>query len=304
MLRALSLLLAFCLAAWPGTVRASGASFVMSDARGIYILAGDAYHQAYLRSSGGMPSWTPDGGIVFTERNQIWAMYADGGRAHRLGLFPGVALRPHQVGDLVVFMGAPFGGTFGVWLMRADGSSLHLLVGNGSQPMLAPSGGWVAYTVETPALGESPPYHREIWRINTDGSGARPLTFTGDPDYADANAAAISPDEQWVAFFSGGEADDTDPNGADPSRWGYRNIAVIPAEGGKRRTITDCKPLAVDPEAECLAADNPAWSPDGHQLVIDRGGLRADDSGTFVVDIADTRRLHPATRGGGVVPMR
>lgn len=300
--RALWALLLATLLAAATTARAAG--FVMSDARGIFLLDDAGDFVRYLRASGGMPSAAP-GGVVFTEDNQVWRMAADGTAARRVTAFPGVALRPHQVGDLIVFQGAPWGvSAFGVWLVRADGTGLRQLVSSGAQPVLSPSGTWVAYTLETPAPGESPPYHREIWRVNTDGTGLAPLTFLGDPDYPDANAPSISPDDSRVAFFSGREADDASATGMNPWSWGYRNVAVAPAAGGARRNVTGCKPLSVDASAPCVTADNPAWSPDGYRLLVDLGVVNGDYNGSVLIDIGGYHRIYPSPHGGGAAPWR
>ncbi len=97
-----------------------------------------------------------------------------------------------------------------------------------------------------------------------------------------------------------------------PLTWGHRNVAVIPAAGGARKTITACASATTPAEIQsfppgaCLAADNPAWSPDGKWLIYDRGGPNADDNGTWMIgsDGQNNRRLWPDTRGAGNVPMK
>src|SRR5436305_1099217 len=101
-----------------------------------------------------------------------------GARARRLaGLSPALASASGR------------GGTAAIWVMREDGSGLRLLT-TGMQPSLAASGTWIAYTLQIDA-----PYHRQIWRIDTDGNNNQQLTSLGDPDYPDANAPNVSPDE-------------------------------------------------------------------------------------------------------------
>jgi Tol biopolymer transport system component len=228
----------------------------------IYTMRADGTSKTLLTSNGGAPSWTPDGRIIFVSNRsgsqQIWTMDADGRNALQFGNFPPTTLpvMPQQgKNGLVVFMGndatTEVDGNTGIWVMQKDGSGLNDLV-QGMQPSLAPSGSWIAYTLQTDA-----PYHREIWRINTDGTGLKQLTFLGDdPDYPDANAAMISPDERMVAFFSGKESDRALP-GAQPQQsiytWGYRNVAVVPATGGVRKTLTPCKPVTT-PLLCCLLA--------------------------------------------------
>jgi Tol biopolymer transport system component len=197
----------------------------------------------------------------------------------------------------------------GTWTMRADGTDLRLLAPHCTAPSLALSGTWLTCTKETHG-------HREIWRVQTDGSGLRQLTFSDrdtDPDYPDGNASAIAPDEKTIAFFSGKESD-LGTGGFTQSvlTWGHRNVAVIPADGGPRRTITRCTPVTTVAEVKglapgaCIAGDNPAWSGDGRRILYDRGSPRRGDGGTWIIglDGHDDHAVWPETRGGGNVPLR
>ncbi len=230
-----------------GSVDAGGsddAVFVMSDETGVYTLDADGGGRRDLRAGGLAPSWTPDGRIVFSADDQLHIMNADGSDDHAIPNPPGyrVALRPVMAVDgTIVFMAfeSP-GGTGDVWVTREDGTGQREVVagdGGPPQPFVARSGEWFVYMVQTsrPA-GSSPPYHREVWRRNIDGSGAMALTNSDDtPDYPDANAPSISPDERMVAFFSGTESDDTDPTGGDPSTWGISTVRWRPGSRGCRR---------------------------------------------------------------------
>ena len=196
-----------------------------------------------------------------------------------------------------------------IWMMQKDGSGLKQLVAAGAAaPSIALSGTWLTYTLET-----NQPYHRQIYRINTDGTGNQQLTFTGDPNYPDGNASSISPDETMIAFFSGKESDQGAAGFTQAMLTaGHRNVAVIPATGGPRRNLTACKPVANQQEvmalsaSDCIAADNPAWSPDGKWVIYDRGATSDAASGTWVVDLngANNQRLYPEVRGSGNVPLK
>src|SRR6185369_4979565 len=91
------------------------------------------------------------------------------------------------------------------------------------------------------------------------------------------------------AFFSGKESDRIKPGAPmqSPLTFGHRNVALVPAGGGDRKTITPCRPVTTQAEfdaaKDCLAADNPAWSPDGHWLVFDIGFTTG--GGTYMVDV-------------------
>jgi hypothetical protein len=292
----------------PGSARAS-----------IAITRADGTGEQLLTDDGLSPSWTPDGRILFASSRsgtqQIWIMEADGSDPRQLtNLAADVLPVMPQLGrnGLVVFMGRdeetqPDSNT-GIFTMREDGSQLTKLT-RGMQPFLAASGTWIAFTLQT-----DEPYHRQIWRIDVDGSGLEQLTFLGDPDYPDANAPAISPDEQTVAFFSGTESARAVP-GAPPDsifEWGYRNVALVPAAGGPRTTITRCHPVrtmeelvATSPQTgTCVAADNPAWAPDGRWLVFDIGFHSGTETWLVDVDGNGFQQYVPEGRGVSRVPLR
>jgi Tol biopolymer transport system component len=257
-----------------------------------------------LTDDGGAPSWTPDGRIIFTSDRsgspQIWIMNADGTGAEQLGNIP-ANMQPVMAqlarNGLIAFMDLSGGAetNVGIWVMQKDGSGLRQLT-VGMQPSLALSGEWIAYTYQTDDV-----YHREIWRIDTDGTNQRQLTFLGDPDYPDANAPNISPDGSTVAFFSGKEADKIGGETQSALTFGHRNVATVPATGGARKTLTPCKPVTtgeeLDSTTDCIAADNPAWSPDGRWLIFDVGFKNAGE--TWMVDVngESFQRFYSATRG-------
>jgi dipeptidyl aminopeptidase/acylaminoacyl peptidase len=285
----------------------------------ISVVRADGSGEQLLTDDGLSPSWTPDGRIIFASTRsgsqQIWIMDADGSRARQLTeVAPSVLPVMPQLGrnGLIVFQGRdestePDGNT-GIWRMNEDGSGLSELT-RGMQPFLAASGDWIAFTLQT-----DEPYHRQIWRINQDGTGLFQLTFLGDPDYPDANAPSISPDETMVAFFSGQESARMLP-GAPPESifdWGHRNVAIVPAEGGERTTLTRCHPVrtpeelaATSPETgDCVAADNPAWSPDGGWLVLDIGFSSGTQTWLVDVDGEGFQSFYPESRGVARVALR
>jgi hypothetical protein len=280
-------------------------------ASSVYSVRSDGTEKTLLTDDGGMPSWTPDGAVIFVSSRsgsaQIWTMDDHGSDPKQLGSLP-PNLSPFMPqlakGDRVVFMAndpnAPSEANIGVWTMLRDGSDLRQVT-TGQQPFLAPSGTWIAYTVQTAA-----PYHREIWRIDVDGTNARALTSVGDPDYPDANAPSISPDESTVAFFSGKESDDGAAGFTQSVfTFGHRNVAVVPAAGGPRRTLTPCQPVTTDAELEaatrasgkCIAADNPAWSPDGAWLIFDAGFRDGTETWMVSSDGVGFQRFYDEARG-------
>jgi hypothetical protein len=297
---------------------------VMSGSDGrLFTVRADGTDKTVLPRSGYTPSWTPDGRILFVSTAvnppQLTLVDGDGSNPAQVG---NLALdqnnpiaKPQLASGVIVFadvQGAPTqtadnpGPQNGTWIEQLDGSGLRQLIQYCTAPALAPSGTFITCTMETAK-------HREIWRINTDGTGLRQLTFPTDLDYPDGNASSISPDETTVAFFSGKESDlGLDGFTQSILTWGHRDVGTVAADGGPRQTITACTPVTTDAELQafpagaCLASDNPAWSPDGRSLVYDRGSTNAGDSGTWMIDLdgQNNRRLYPDTRGGGNVPMK
>jgi Tol biopolymer transport system component len=278
---------------------------VIEAGNSIYTVRADGSNNKLLTAPGFMPSWTPDGRIIFTSPRggspQIWIMDADGSNLKQLSQLTnqGVPAMPQMgLNGLVVFkeVRSQWEDNSAIWVMRRDGSGL-LQVARGQQPSFARSGKWLSYTYETDNL-----YHRQIWRVNADGTGKQQLTFLGDPNYPDANASNISPDEKWIAFFSGKESD-KGPAGLtqDPATWGHRNVAIMPANGGARITLTRCMPFQKRRGDECVAADNPAWSPDGQWILYD-----TDKDGIWVIDIngQHEQQLYSTRRGTVRVPLR
>jgi hypothetical protein len=215
---------------------------------------------------------------------------------------------------LIAFMGS----AGGVWSMKSDGSGLVNLApaatstpgaSNAMQPFLAPSGTWIAYVLQT-----EDPYHREIWRMQSDGTGAKALTFaTDDPEHPDANAPAITDDETQIAFFSGKEADEL-PGDAPQSifTFGHRDVAIIAADGGPRRTLTTTHPVTTQEELDSLApgtpivADNPSPHPDGKHIVFDilvKASPVAGMTGIIDLDGASQSVFYPGLRGVVRVPL-
>jgi Tol biopolymer transport system component len=292
---------------------------VTSGRASIVIARADGAAARVISDNGLSPSWTPDDRILFASNRsgsqQIWIMDADGGNARQLTQLAAdvVPVMPQLARNgLIVFSGRDAetepDGNAGIWTIREDGTGLTKLT-RGMQPFIAASGTWIAFTLQT-----DEPYHRQIWRINTDGTGLAQLTFLGDSDYPDANAPSISPDEQTVAFFSGTESARQVP-GAPPDsifEWGYRNVALVPATGGARKTITTCHPVrtmeelqATSPETgDCVAADNPAWSPDGDWLVFDVGFYKGTETWLVDADGGEFQRLVAESRGTTRVPLR
>ena len=259
----------------------------------IYVVRGGS--KTLLPITGTSPSWMPDGRIVYVRGGQLHTANHDGTGYGAVGPSGLGAVAPTAARDgTIAFMGE----RGGVYLLKPDGT-LKVLFPPASgqpgapsymQPFIAPSGTWLAYVMQT-----ENPYHREVWRVNVDGSGQRALaTWVDDPLRPDANAPAISPDETWVALFSGKEAPEM-PGPPSVLGIGHRDVAVVHAGGGGgRRLLTNCTPVDTQAEMDalaadvCVLADNPAWAPDGGTLVFDM--LLKSGSVTGIVNFDGTGR--------------
>ncbi len=252
------------------------------------------------------PAWTPDGRVVYVSGGQIWV------DDHQVGQLPAQLqpILPSMARDGTILFAAYGPDTQPdanqhIMMMKSDGSGLHELV-HGMAPVIAPSGKWIAYTNQIDT-----PYHRYIWRINADGTGKQPLTDTNDPNWPDANYAAISPDETQIAIFSGKE-NDRNTQSQSIFTFGHRDIAVIPATGGPRRRLTQSQPVTTQaeleaaPDTQLIIADEPAWTPDGRRLIYTTMFKGPQNGGTWIMDADGTnaRQYYPKPRGLTRVPLK
>lgn len=280
----------------------------------IFTVRADGTGKRVLTGAGNyMPSWTPFGEIIFvsarTGAPQVWIMNEDGTNARQIGSIPDGPAQPQMARNGLIV----FGSNSGIWSMRQDGDELKRLVSHTADvtvahPSLALSGAWLTYTSYERVPNSNIPLHRQIWRIDIDGTGNRQMTFPNDPDYPDGNASMISPDEKWIAVFTGKE----DEPGQTLFTTGHRNVGVMSAEGGAIRLLTDCRPVRnrqefdARGESECIMADDPAWTPDSKRVIHSRANKHFSPLGTWMIDMNghDASLLHSELRGFGRVPMR
>jgi Tol biopolymer transport system component len=260
------------------------------------------------------PSWTPDGRIILVSlrsgQPEIWLMNADGTNARQVGNLTMAPALPEMARDgTIAFLSTSSSGSPAIMTMKSDGTDLQTVrLPTGMEPgafSLAPSGGWIVFFNQTES-----PYHRELWRVNVDGTGLKQLTFPTNPNFPDANAPSISPDGRQIAFFYGKAANEG-VAGLTQSvfTYGERNIGVMSADGGGITILTNCTPVTTQAQlnaltgSDCIAADNPAWTPDGGWLVYSRGSTQASGSGTWLiraVDGEDAQSLLPYGGARGV----
>src|SRR5437764_4643373 len=80
--------------------------------------------------------------------------------------------------------------------------------------------------------------------------------------------------------------------------WGHGNVAVIPAAGGARRTLTPWAPVTTQAQlGNCVAADNPAWTPDSKWLIFDTGFKSGTETWIVDIDGQNFQKFYPDSRG-------
>jgi TolB protein len=202
------------------------------------------------------PAWRADGTrLAFTLGAQIATMDADGGIPRAVPT-PGLtALRPGWAPDgrTLVFEGRG-AGRANLYLVRPDGSGLRRLTGaGGGQPSWA-ADGLIAFRRK-----------RNLFVIDARGRRLRRLTRRGasQPDFA--------PGARAIAFERRGE------------------LHVLDLRTGTARRVVAARRL----RATRLVVREPAFTPDGRQIVFDLGS--SDGSSHVLV------RIRPSGRGRATI---
>src|SRR5206468_2542848 len=126
--------------------------------------------------------------------------------------------------------------------------------------------------------GRDLPSRSQLYEMNADGSGLRPLTSTG----MWVAEAALAPDGASIVF----SARDPIP-GSLPSQ----SMFVMNADGTGVTRLTTCRP------PDCLLDQSPAWSPDGSRIAFLRMARSAPLLMVMRPDGSDLRGVPVASVG-------
>jgi Tol biopolymer transport system component len=241
----------------------------------IFVMSPNGKNKRQLSDNGQndfFPAWSPDGKWIAFESSSatdvdVWVMSLDGTVSTNISNDPGVANRGpawSPDGTKIAYWRQHFDGTSGIWVMDADGSNQQRLTTDAhvdSYPAWSPDGRWISFV----SLRDG---NAELYVVSPDGSPEIRLTETptiqeGNPNW--------SPDGTRLAFDACSSATWPCP-GTTPNY----EIFTVNLDGTRLRRLTNVAGLDF----------NPAWSPDGTQIVFrsDRTGfthiwkMRADGS--------------------------
>jgi len=239
-------------------------------------------HRSLTRNlGGGVPAWSPDGRMIaFSTVGQnrsipnIYVMNADGSGQRRVTQDAAYASAPAWSADgrRIAFARVVGGvGNPEVFVVNVDGSGQQQLTrdpGPDDDPAWSPDGQTIAFMRYVPKARrpKGVGWQKELYVMNTDGSGQRKLARMSDSD----GSFSGSPDGRRIAFVS--------------KRDGNDEVYVINVDGSGLRNLTR------NPARD----GHPKWSPDGRTIgfVSKRGGNR-----DIYVMNADGSRQRNLTRG-------
>jgi Tol biopolymer transport system component/DNA-binding winged helix-turn-helix (wHTH) protein len=172
--------------------------------------------------------------VEISELTNLWlGPLGDTGRARQL--IPGIGRYglPVWTPDGKIVYASEANGSWGIWIMEADGSGRKQLTSttySGTNPSVSPNGRYIVFVLDQAG-------RRNIWRMDADGANLKQLTYGGD----DFNPQCL-PDGQWVVYNSF--------TSAKPYA-----VYKVPLNGGNAVLVTSahCRAPAASPDGKLIA---------------------------------------------------
>jgi Tol biopolymer transport system component len=149
-----------------------------------------------------------------------------------------------------------------IWVVNADGSGARALTQltarevTSLQPVWSPDGTKIAFASDRALDGsDANNFSLNIWVMNADGSGAKPLTQLTATTLSDQ--PVWSPDSSKIAFASSRALDGS--NNFNPNQ--TTNIWIVNADGSGTKALTQIT-------ANGAESEQPVSSPDGSKIVF------------------------------------
>jgi Tol biopolymer transport system component len=219
--------------------------------------------------SGGAPSWSRRGLIVFDRNGSIWVVNPRTGEMRRLGT--GVQPSWSPDGSRLVFVALPPAGNYNdLYVMQANGKGRHRLTStakiNEFQPAWSPNGRWIAYAQQDGVyLMKANGKKRHL--IVSDGrepgwvAGSKGLVFTRQTSRWDGIVLRTDTAGKHIKTLLHPRVDASpswSPGGTEVAFTRDGVVNLVGADGGSPQSIG-------------LSGSDPSWSPDGANIVVASG---------------------------------
>jgi len=158
----------------------------------IFVMDADGSHQTQLTfdADNQVPTWTPDGRIVWSKNAgpgqwDIWIMNADGSGQQAVTSLTGAELWPSvsPEGNRIAFAGNQADAKFHIFTMRLDGSDVRQVTSGELEdwaPAWSPTGNDIVFTREHLAPDQSAGVDEDVYLVHANGSTLRQITSRPD----------------------------------------------------------------------------------------------------------------------------